>query len=61
MTPADNPRIPKDIAKVELTEEWELAYWTGHFGVDEAALRAAVQEVGSDSDQIKTHLESRPE
>jgi len=61
MSSADNPRIPKDIAKVELTEEWELAYWTQHFNVSEQDLRAAVQEAGAATDQVKRHLESRPQ
>jgi len=28
MSNASDSRIPKDIAKVELTEEWQLTYWT---------------------------------
>ncbi|SEK76134.1 Protein of unknown function [Pseudoxanthomonas sp. GM95] len=59
MSNANASRIPKDIAKVELTEEWELAYWTQHFNTNEQDLRAALQEAGNATEQVKRHLESR--
>jgi hypothetical protein len=58
---ASKSRIPEDIAKVELTEEWELAYWIRHFNTSEQDLRAALKEVGNSTDQVKRHLESRPQ
>ncbi|MET1023627.1 MAG: DUF3606 domain-containing protein [Pseudoxanthomonas sp.] len=61
MSNASESRIPKDIAKVELTEEWQMAYWTQHLGANEQDLRAAVQEVGDATEQVKRHLESRPQ
>jgi hypothetical protein len=61
MSNASKSRIPRDIAKVQLTEEWELAYWTEHLGANEQDLRAAVKEVGNSSEQVKRHLESRPQ
>ncbi|PZP61984.1 MULTISPECIES: DUF3606 domain-containing protein [Pseudoxanthomonas] len=45
--------------KIELTEEWELIYWTQHFDTDEQTLRAAIEETGNIPDQVKRHLESR--
>lgn len=59
MSNASDSRIPKDIAKVELTEEWQLTYWTQQLGVSEQDLRAAVQQVGDSSEQVRRHLESR--
>jgi len=61
MSNASESRIPKDIAKVELTEEWEMAYWTRQLGANEQDLRAAVKEVGNSTEQVKRHLESRPQ
>lgn len=61
MSSTSESRIPQDIAKVELTEEWELAYWTQHFGTNEADLRAALKEAGNATEQVKRHLESRPQ
>ncbi len=61
MRSASESRIPKDIAKVELTEEWELAYWTRYLGTNAQDLRAAVEEVGNATEQVKRHLESRPQ
>lgn len=59
MSNASDSRISKDIAKVELTEEWQLTYWTQQLGVSEQDLRAAVQQVGDSSEQVRRHLESR--
>lgn len=59
MSNASDSRIPKDIAKVELAEEWQLTYWTQQLGVSEQDLRAAVQQVGDSSEQVRRHLESR--
>lgn len=61
MSNASESRIPEDIAKVELTEEWQLAYWTKHFGTSEQDLRAALKEAGNSTEQVKRHLESRPQ
>lgn len=45
--------------QIELTEEWELIYWTQHFDTDEQTLRAAIEETGNIPDQVKRHLETR--
>ncbi len=37
---------PKDRARVNTSEEWELKYWAKEFGVTEAALKEAVKAVG---------------
>ncbi len=39
-------RGPKDRARVNTSEAWELKYWTKEFGVTEAQLVAAVKAVG---------------
>ena len=39
-------RGPKDRARVNTSEAWELKHWTKEFGVTEAQLKAAVLAVG---------------
>jgi hypothetical protein len=39
-------RGPKDRARVNTSEAWELKYWTKEFGVTEDQLKAAVKAVG---------------
>ena len=39
-------RGPKDRARVNTSEAWELKYWAKEFGVTEDQLKAAVKAVG---------------
>uniref|UniRef100_A0A7C2BBZ2 DUF3606 domain-containing protein n=1 Tax=Pseudomonas graminis TaxID=158627 RepID=A0A7C2BBZ2_9PSED len=45
---ADNleDRGPKDRARVNTSEAWELKHWTKEFGVTEEELKTAVKAVG---------------
>jgi hypothetical protein len=37
-------------------EDYEVAYWTGKFGVTREDLAKAVEEVGSNSDAVAIYL-----
>ncbi len=39
-------RGPQDRARVNIHEDYEVAFWTKHFGVSQAELEAAVGKVG---------------
>ena len=52
-------RGPQDRSRVNVNEPWELRYWTQHFGVTEAQLRAAVSAVGVSRDAVERHLRGR--
>ncbi|MEQ7920267.1 DUF3606 domain-containing protein [Xanthomonas sp. WHRI 1810A] len=39
-------RGPRDRARVNTSEPWELKHWTKEFGVTEEQLKAAVKDVG---------------
>lgn len=41
-----NDRGPQDATRVNLTEDYEVQYWTNRFGVSEDRLRSAVDKVG---------------
>ena len=49
-------RGPRDRERVNMNESWEVAYCTKHFGVTDAALRAAVKAVGVMVKDVKRHL-----
>ncbi|HET6603316.1 MAG TPA: DUF3606 domain-containing protein [Xanthomonadaceae bacterium] len=52
------PREPVDRQRVALTGEWELLWWCRSFGVDEHALRAAVDAAGNDVEAVRRHLQT---
>ena len=52
-------RGPQDRARISLTEEHEVRYWTQALGVDKARLAAAVKAVGNSADRVREHLKGR--
>ncbi|MDR6828971.1 hypothetical protein J2X48_002887 [Bosea sp. BE271] len=49
-------RGPQDRSRINLSEDYEVRYWTDRFGVSKAQLEAAVREVGASSDAVETEL-----
>ena len=52
-------RGPQDRARINLSEEHEVRYWTQALGVDKERLAAAVKAVGSSAERVREHLKSR--
>jgi hypothetical protein len=52
-------RGPQDRARINLSEEHEVRYWTRALGVDKERLAAAVKAVGSSAERVREHLKSR--
>jgi hypothetical protein len=55
---ADNltERGPRDASRINLSEDWEVRYWTKALGVDEARLKQLVQQHGSSAEKIRAAL-----
>ena len=51
-------RGPQDASRINVNEEYEIAYWTGKFGVSAERLRAAVNKVGLGADAVERELRS---
>lgn len=49
-------RGPQDDARVNVNQDWEVAYWTKKFGVSEAKLREEVKAVGVMVVDVKKYL-----
>ena len=49
-------RGPQDRARISLSEEHEVRYWTQALGVSREQLAAAVQAVGSSAERVRAHL-----
>jgi Protein of unknown function (DUF3606) len=49
-------RQPEDPNKINVNQQWEVAYWCGKLGVTEAALKAAVQLVGPMVSDVRARL-----
>lgn len=44
-----NDRGPQDRSRINLSESWEVAYWTKEFGVSKEELERAVKAAGTSS------------
>ena len=47
---------PQDAARVNVHEDYEIAYWTKKWGVTKSALEAAVKKVGTSSAAVAKEL-----
>ncbi len=52
-------RGPQDRARINMSEEHEVRYWTDALGVSREQLAAAVQAVGTSADRVRAHLGKR--
>ncbi|KPN16791.1 hypothetical protein AO715_01440 [Xanthomonas sp. Mitacek01] len=48
-----------DRDRINLSEDYEVQYWTQALGVSEDELREAVKAVGSTSEAVRNHLAQR--
>lgn len=49
-------RRPQDASRISLSEEYEVEYWTGRFGVDRARLEEAVRNAGNSAQAVEQYL-----
>ena len=56
MTDDRTQRGPQDAKRVNLSEDYEVAYWTNRFGITAAELRNAVGAVGNSAAAFAKHL-----
>ena len=59
MSDDKNNRGPQDRARISLTEDYEVRYWTGKFGCTPAELQAAVNAVGNSAEAVERYLRER--
>ena len=50
---------PEDMFLVELTDEYELAFWAKRFGVSKVRLAEAVRRVGTNAGAVEAELKRR--
>ncbi len=46
----------QDRARINVSQDYEIQYWTKELGVTAEQLRQAVQRVGSSADKVREHL-----
>ncbi|MFO1303675.1 MAG: DUF3606 domain-containing protein [Burkholderiales bacterium] len=49
-------RVPQDGKRINMSEDYEVRYWTEKFRVSKEELARAVQAVGSTADAVEQHL-----
>jgi hypothetical protein len=52
-------RGPQDRARINVHEDYEVAYWTEKFGVTADELRDAVSKAGTSADAVEKELKGR--
>ena len=52
-------RGPADAARVNLSQDHEVRYWTETLGVTKAQLASAVKTVGTSVERVREHLKQR--
>ena len=56
MNDPQDSRVPDDILRVHLHEEWETDYWCGQFFCTPEQLHAAIATVGIMAADVHAHL-----
>ncbi len=51
-------RGPADRARINMSEAYEVRYWTEKFGCSAEALGAAVKSAGSSADAVEKYLKT---
>ena len=46
----------RDRSRIDVSEDYELRYWTKELGVSPEELRSAVQKVGPSAKAVREHL-----
>ena len=49
-------RIPEDLSRIGLDDEWEVHFWCARFSVTPDELRACVLEVGPRTQDVEARL-----
>ena len=49
-------RGPQDRSRINLSEDYEVRYWTDKFGMSKSQLEDAVREVGSSAEAVEAEL-----
>jgi hypothetical protein len=47
---------PADRSRINLTQDWEVDYWTKQLGVPLEKLRQAIHAVGTNVDKVREYL-----
>src|SRR5262245_9971144 len=57
-TTSDDPtkRHPQDAKRIDVSEDWELRYWTQELGVDDQKLRESVKRICPMADDVRPAL-----
>ena len=52
-------RGPQDSARINMNEDYEVAYWTKELGVTRDKLAAAVKKVGPSAGAVRAEIDKR--
>ena len=47
---------PPNATRIDVSDQYELRYWSKELGVSDEAIRSAVQDVGATLEAVRKHL-----
>lgn len=53
-------RMPEDLSRVEIREQWQITYWTQELKTTQDRLTRAIRETGPQADHVRDWLEKNP-
>ncbi|WP_071845617.1 DUF3606 domain-containing protein [Pantoea rwandensis] len=53
-------RIPSNLSRIELSEQWQITYWTLTLHTTQERLTRAVREAGSETEAVRRWLNDHP-
>ncbi len=54
-----NKRRPQDSSRIDVSEDYELQYWSEKFGVTHEELKKAVAKVGVSADAVAAYFKDK--
>jgi hypothetical protein len=53
----NEPRVPEDLSRISLNEQFEIAYWTNQFAMSHGELEKVIAHVGPTPEAVREHIE----
>lgn len=53
-------RVPADLSRIEISEQWQITFWMLTLHITQDRLVRAVREAGPETEKVRSWLEANP-
>lgn len=53
-------RVPADLSRIEISEQWQITFWMLTLHTTQDRLVRAVREAGPETDKVRSWLDAHP-